>query len=93
MKARNATNREVTEAVEKTWNVSKGKAELIRNMEMWIKAVKLVLDPFKCSTGRIENEIDQLILRKQEKTINRAERRERSDEDQSILDATTKIWH
>ena len=89
MKVRNATNKEVTVAVEKTWHASKGKAELIRNMEMWIKAVKLVLDPFKCSKGRIENEIDQLVLRQQERIINKV--RERTDEDQSILDATTKI--
>ena len=93
MKARNATKREVTEAVEKTWSASRGKAELIQNMEKLIKAVKLVLDPFKCSKVRIENEIDQLVLKIQEMIINRAEWRERADEDQSFLDATTKIWN
>ena len=93
MKVRNATNGEIREAVRKTWDTSRGKADLIRNMNTWIKAVKLILDPLKCSEHRIEPEIDQLVLKKQEKIIDRIEWRERSDGDQSILDATARIWH
>ena len=93
MKGRNATNREILEAVREAWDTRRVKAELIQNMNTWIKTVKHNLDPLRLSDKRVAREIDGFILRKQEKIIVRTESRERSDEDQSILDAIAGIWN
>ncbi len=93
MKGRNATNREILEAVREAWDTRRVKAELIQNMNTWIKTVKHNLDPLRSSDKRVAREIDGLILKKQEKIIVRTESRERSDEDQSILDAIAGIWN
>ena len=93
MKGRNATNREILEAVREAWDTRRVKAELIQNMNTWIKTVKRNLGPLRVSDKRVAREIDGFILRKQEKIIVRTESRERSDEDQSILDAIAGIWN
>lgn len=93
MKGRHATNREILEAVREAWDTRRVKAELIQNMNTWIKTVKHNLDPLRLSDKRVAREIDGFILRKQEKIIARTESRERSDEDQSILDAIAGIWN
>ena len=92
MKGRNATNREILEAVREAWEFRRVKAELIKNMSTWIKTAKRNLDPLRVSDKRVAREMDGFILKKQEKIIVRTESRERSDEDQMILDAIDEIW-
>jgi hypothetical protein len=89
MRGRNATNREILDAVRDTWEFRPVKTDLIKNMTAWIKAVKLKIDPLRVSDDRAAREIDAFILRKQERIIGKTKR---SDEDQMLLDAIDEIW-
>ena len=92
MRSRNATNKEVAAAVLNVWEFCRTKASLIRDTDAWVRSVKNRLDPLKASEQKIVREIDNLLLRKQEKIVTRPLSR-RSSDDRTVLDAIDDVWH